>query len=489
MKEWEKWDKRLQTLEKKIRTSNKYQQEIAYKAPSSFKVFCGGLTIRSGVSLVPFDLYDYQEATSGIIDVTRKTQIIKCRQLGISEMMLAKLGHKAIPDPAFLATVFAQNQSDTSEFALRLSDMTYILQRQGLTMASDNKLEFSPRGGGRVLFRNSSTENPRSIPSVTYNVFDEAAFPPKIDLLYAASIPAQSMVGDAARTIIISTPNGTGNWFYDQMIEGNDVDILEIIEDIRAQKLPPFYVIYSRDRKSAKVIIHWRAHPIYGQQEDYLERVQAETNLPWDKVLQEYDLDFTQSEEILFPPHILVGCEQEEELTTLLYDGFYLGVDVATTGKDYTVATILGEYQGRLYEVDQYRERKRTKEYDIAHISQLIRQWAPNKVLVEKNHAGSVYLEELAIAHPDVDIEGITTSKPAKEAYIGRLQLYCERGAARMAKTTQSFYEISIFRRFPDGTMGAPSGKNDDCVISWALGVLAYGAPPPKDVIQLNLRR
>ncbi len=458
-----------------------------YVANPNYVEFAKNLIIRSGTKLCRFNLYDYQIKINQAVETHRRTQIIKCRQTGVSAWALSKLGHKAILNPAFMATVFAQNQSDTSEFALRLQNMVYHLKTQGLSTDSDNKLEFSPTGGGRVLFRNSASENPRGIPSVTYNVFDEAAFPANIDLLYAAAIPSQSMLGDEARTIIISSPNGVGNWFYDQMIDGNECDILQVIEDIRAQKLPPYYEVEDR-AGGVKCIVHWRAHPIYGKDDGYLEKVQAQTGLPWDKVLQEYDLDFTKSDEMVFDSGYIRLALDDEECPYEWCDAIFMGVDVATTGNDYTVATVLGLVDDTLYLLDYYRQRKQTSQYDIFQIGDLIERYKPDRVLIEKNHAGSVYVDDLADNHPDVFVEGLTTTKASKEAYMSKLKLTLERERIKIPKKNSVFRdELLQFRREPSGKLTAPNGKNDDCVMSLALAVYALGMEFDSDVLRVSL--
>ncbi len=480
-------EKKLLDLEKQLK-EKMGQIKNVYEPPRKFVDYCKTLKIRSGVQLMPFQLYDYQMKLNDCINKRRKVQVIKCRQTGITAFLLAKASHKAVTDPAFLATIFAQNQGDTSEFAVRLHNMVYSLKNAGLHMLTYNKLEFSPRNGGRILFRNSASENARSIPSVTYNIFDEAAFPPNIDLLYAASIPAQSMVGDDARTIIVSSPNGVGNWFYNQMVDGNECDILQIIEDIRKGKLPPYYEVIDK-AGNAKVIIHWRAHPIYGKQEDYLERVQAQTGLSWDKVLQEYDLDFTQSDEMVFASDHVRNALEDEQIPVDWCDAIFIGVDVATTGEDYTVATVLGMIDDSLYVLDMYRQKKQTSQYDIFKIGDLIEKYDPDCVLVEKNHAGSVYIEDLIEHHPDVLIKGMTTTRQSKESYISRLKLALERESVKFPSTYPIRDELLQFRREPSGKLTAPRGKNDDCVISLALGLTAYATELDDGMLRLLLKK
>lgn len=485
------FENRIKRLEQKARRSKQRKRVSTYKPDPNFPTFTKSLTIRSGVELVPFSLYYYQRRIAKAIERHRKVLIIKCRQLGASELLLALMGYNAIKDLAFLATVFAQNQGDTSEFAIRLSDMMYDLQRQGLVMQSDNKLEFNPAGGGRVLFRNSSSENPRSIPSVTWNVFDEAAFPPKIDLLYAASVPAQSMVGDKARTIICSTPNGVGNWFYNQMVEANDCDIMKVIKDVREGKIDPYQEVVDKNG-NVKIIVHWRAHPKYGKEKNYLERIQSETGLDWEKVLQEFDLDFTASDEIVFKSKTVEKMKGGEVLDKEEYEYIFAGLDVATSGSDYTTLVVIGYKDGQFTVLAMYHERSQTANYDLTEIGELLDQYSPDWVIVEKNHAGQVYLEDLNVSYPDLEIHGMTTSQSSKGAYIGRLNLYMQREFIKCDNPIVRT-EVSIFRKYPDGSMGAPSGKHDDTVIALALAIAAsveeLGDLSKKKTIKVEMSR
>ncbi|KKK97350.1 hypothetical protein LCGC14_2653620, partial [marine sediment metagenome] len=75
----------------------------------------------------------------------------------------------------------------------------------------DNKLSLVLANGSQVKAVSSSPTAGRS-EALTLLVLDEAAFIDKIDDIWAAAQPALSTGGDV---VVLSTPNGIGNWFHE----------------------------------------------------------------------------------------------------------------------------------------------------------------------------------------------------------------------------------------------------------------------------------
>ncbi len=477
----------MAVLERKARRAKaKKPGSSRYVCPSTFDDFAPQLKIRSGVDIIPFTPYWFQKRIVRAINKYPKTLIVKSRQQGITETVLGEIARKTIENRGFLATVYAKSQDDTSEFADRAKLMVEDLYKKGLVLESDNKLEFNVVGGGKTLFRNSKPSKARSIPSVALAFYDEAAFSDGIAEIVEASAPSQTMLGDRARSIFVSSPNGVGTWFYDQMVADNPVDILELIESVRAGEVEPYQEVVDNNG-NCKIILHWRAHPIFGADPDYLHKEAAKSGMSWDKILQEYDLDHSQSEEVVFRAELVTSClsKNQDEDAGLMpeledCDMFFLGVDVSGEGDDYTVAKLLGLYRGKLYEMrDGYRKHDGSSHYDVEHIDALIKRFNPTKTLVEKNNGGHIYLEDLISLNPDANIEGFYTSNSSKPNLIGRLKITMEKNILVLDDKSPAYGEISIYRKFPDGSMGAPRGggkkkkKYDDCVIAIALASVA----------------
>ena len=213
--------------------------------------FCCQLKVRSGGKITVFIPYDYQ------IDIVEKiksgnTIIAKSRQLGVSETVCSYLLWRAYTEPGYLAVIFSRTQTDSSLLARRVNRMITSI---GLSTKTDNLRDIELENGGRLLFKNSSPDCGRGLESVCDIFFDEYAFLDNDRHVYAAVIPSQQMVVDS-RLILVSTPNGTNNHFYELLKD----DLL----DIQISKLDNQPYIHWQDSGNwNKLLIHWKIHPIY----------------------------------------------------------------------------------------------------------------------------------------------------------------------------------------------------------------------------------
>ena len=108
------------------------------------------------------------------------------------------------------------------------------------------------------------------------------------------------MVGDKARVIIVSTPNGRANWFWQQFDRDNgDINADEIRKKIIKGDLPPFYY-WVDDVGTCKIFVHHKAHPIYGHDPDYLEKVKAKYKLTDQLLQREYNFGLDDTDATVF---------------------------------------------------------------------------------------------------------------------------------------------------------------------------------------------
>jgi phage terminase large subunit-like protein len=71
-----------------------------------------------------------------------------------------------------------------------------------------------------------------------------------------------------------------------------------------------------------------------------------------------------------------------------------MGIDTSLLGNDFTVVTILKQQDNHYELVKLYRERKKTHEYNIYRISELIEEYQPIRVGIEVNSSGQIYYED-----------------------------------------------------------------------------------------------
>ena len=162
---------------------------------------------------------------------------------------------------------------------------------EGLKFTTKSKTEVQPEGCGKIWFRPSTDNAARSLESVSDILIDEHSFIDNADELYASAAPTQEAVGDEARTIIASTMSESGKLsaFWQMFAADNPCDAEDMVERVKDGREEPF--TYWIDNAGwAKVLIHWKAHPIYSSIPDFLEKTKREKKLSQSKLEREYNL-------------------------------------------------------------------------------------------------------------------------------------------------------------------------------------------------------
>lgn len=437
--------------------------------------------INSGGRVVPFIPYDYQIKCIDLIEKNYLNVIAKGRQLGLSQIVCSWLLFRAITEPGFTAVIISKTQNDTSMLAGRIKQMAGQLSDY-FDLENESLMHLKIRNAGQLFFRNSTINSCRGIDSVSCIFFDEAAFIPDLPLIFSAATPALSMVGNRARIIFASTPNGLQNCpFGDRLISNNfdGIDPIEKCQEIREGKIAP-HQYFIDEIGTCKQLIHWRCHPIYSKRPNYIEEIAKRLNEPISKVAQEYDLSFTDVADAVFTAEIVRPCRTTQELT---YDNnclIYIGADFASSGKDYTVFTVFQEVQleeelePTLELIHMYRQQKGTIDSHILALGDLIDEYGAFAVGIETTGGlGLVALQRLAIDYRDVQFNDIKTTNASKLNMIEQLRYCLEKqwllfNEKRFSKFTN---ELLNFRRLDDVRLGAGGNGNDDIVMSSSFAI------------------
>jgi len=436
------------------------------RIPDTWAEFARRTKIRSGTKVIPFDPFWYQEKLVETVENNYGTIVVKGRQLGCTETMASYMLWRAAREPGFLGVVLSKGFADTSNIAKRIRAMADSAPDM-INLQTKNLTDLVLEGGGRILFRPSTPNGVRGLESVSMLVFDEAAFVPSIDLLFTAAIPSTEMCGEDARIVLMSTPWGRSGFFFERLNSNNgNLDILEEAEKVRSVGSDGWRC-WIDTAGWAKVLIHWRAHPIYSSDPNYIDTIKTRKQLTDTTARQEYDLEFESSEQNVFPAEYVRRCSNGNYEEPRSDGTYYIGVDTSTTGADYTVA-LVGRYErGCVHIVEMYRKRRMTLDYNLLKIGELIRTYNPLVVGIERNGCGQVYLEQLTKTNPGTRIEGLVTTKESKSEMITRI-LYALEQEAVSYPPSVIVDELMAYRR--DGIkLEAPPGMHDDTVMSLAF--------------------
>lgn len=458
---------KIQSLEKKTQEFLKKRgldETSKLEIPVVWEDFARMTSVRSAGEIVKFDPYPYQIELVNLVE-KRSVCVVKSRQLGISETVCSYMLWRACLNPGYLGVVFSKNQVDTSLLARRMKRM---IESIGLQTATENLGDIEILGKGRILFKNSKPDSGRGLESVVDVYLDEFAFQTYGKEILDTISPAQSMVGDKARVIIVSTPNGKAGCFYDLLSNGNgEVDIADLCEKASNGETEPFQY-WTDSGDWGKVLIHWRAHPIYGSNQNFLEDIHEKKKLSWQVIQQEYNLSFHESETNFYSADI-VKLNATGELSEPQPKTFYfVGVDTSTTGDDYSVCVVYKfDMDSSVFSlVHLYRKRQQTSQYHLFHIGEIIEMYNPTAIAVEvTGGTGQVYLEHLSQSHPHQRFHSIRTTGDSKPAMLDRIKLLLEQNKFRYPHSNQIVDELLNFKR--NGLkLEAARGKTDDIIMA-----------------------
>lgn len=447
----------------KIKPSTRSQQE-ALSVSTDFTEFASQCRILSGKRVIPFKLYDYQIELSRLLDTYRGVVCFKTRQLGITEVLACKFLHKACLNNAYKAAVLSIGQSETSEVCLRIRSMPSQIRQVSFSTNSLTTLTIAH--GGRVLFRPSTPNSLRSLASVSDILYDEAAFPKEIREIYAGATPSQDMVGDDARTAIVSTMSEEGklSWFWEMFESSNgDVDVESRIAKVKDGTAPPFD--YWVDENGwCKVLAHWKAHPVYSNIPNYLEKVKNEKKINDAKLQREYNLGIPESGGSLFVEFFINLCAVGQWRSPNRTRKYIAGVDPNFGGDDFYVCQVWDITVKPYNIVAEYRANNRSNEYNEEKTLELLDAYNPIITAVEKNSGGTIVLENLIKKRPKLRFEPVLTTATTKRINTDRLALALEFKEVGYPKEWEGVQEM---RKFSMLTRSATSG-HDDCISAWA---------------------
>lgn len=430
--------------------------------------------IRSGRRLVPFDPFPYQEKMVELIQGHYGTVAIKTRQMGFTELVASYFLWEAKDNPAYLAVVFSKTQSDTANIARRVRTMS--ASHPDIELETENLKDLKLKDGGRIVFKASTPHGARGLESVSAILFDECAFVPDIEEIYGSALPSTEMLGEDARIILLSTPNGAKGFYYQRAAEANgDRNLLDVCRQVRAGEVDPVQW-WVDDGGWVKFVVHWRAHPIYSQRPDYLGTIKKRQKLTEAQLQREYNLSFDEASNALFQPALVHSAQCGEWLPRRQQRQYLVGIDPSFGGEDYFVCQVWDCTEPPYSLVAEFRENRRTKDYYRDRCLRLFDEYQPVAIAIEQNSGGSLYIDEFMVLRPGLRIEPVVTTQRSKLVHTDRLVLLLERGHLRFPPEAPIGEEMINFQEMVNEATGtrkreAAFGKHDDTVMAAAIAM------------------
>lgn len=306
-------------------------------------------------------------------------------------------------------------------------------------------LEFEYGGRvGSLSFKSADSPDNLRGEGLDYVVVDEAAYQ-DADVWFEVLRPSLSDKRGGA--LLISTPNGVTNWFYQMYVFGQDPEQIEWAS--------------------------WRFPSSANPNMTKDEVASAESTMPELKFKQEYLAEFVSDAGGVFRnvENAAVLKALDEPVPGDLY---YAGLDWGRKN-DFTVISIFNHRGDQVY-LDRFSQIGWQVQRD--RVVTAYKKWNIVKFFAEANAAGSANIE--ALQAEGLPIEPIYMTNPVKTALIERYAANIERGNVRLLSSKERFGEQQVgemqaytIQRTKGGTQityNAAKGWHDDTVIGGALG-------------------
>ncbi len=419
--------------------------------------------IRSGGSIKPFKPFPIQQELVSSICVNQYTILLKSRQVGASETVCSYLLCRALTEPGFTAVVFSKTATDSGSLGKRIRAQAASIADSGIEFATESNSELAIKGLGTIYFLPATPRSARGIPSVSVVVLDEAAFLDGADQIFTAVQPTMATLGNdpvtGGKFIVMSTPNGLGNWFSSMWHQDDD--------------------------EWNKFKIHWKDIPIYAKDPKWAAKTQRKAKLSQRAWEQEYELSFTASEAQIFNPELVeLACNGETIEAGFMGREYLCAIDPAAGGDDYWCSIIMDITVLPYRVVNIFRQRHKSSDYCINQIIEQCENFMPVKVIVEKNGVGAIVSEVLSKKLARYMVEPYNTNRPNKISNTDRVAYMLEREELMLPR--EPFYqELLMFQQKENGDRRAGEGAHDDSVMALALAVQACATTPTTEWLDL----
>ena len=429
---------------------------------------------------VQFNLYPFQEGTLKLLQNNDRNIILKSRQLGISTLsagislwMMVFQKDKAI-------LVVATKQDTAKNLVTKVKFMYDNLPSWlQIGFTENNKLALRLKNGSQVKAVSAASDAGRS-EAISLLIIDEAAFieENRIEEIWGSS---QQTLSTGGKAIVLSTPNGTGNFFHRMWNKAE-----EGTNGFTPIRLP------------------WTVHP--ERNEEW--RTKQDDELGPRMAAQECDCDFTTSGNVVFESEIMNFIEKTNICEPIERRGlegglhiweypdytrkYMITADVARGDSlDYSAFHIIDIEESK--QIGEFKGQIGTKEFGHMLVAMATEYnnallvvenanigWNTIQVVIDKGYNNLYYSPKgdaatnadafLARGYDITDttkmVPGFTMSMKTRPLTIGKLDAYLrEKSILIQGKRTLEEMRTFIWK---NGRAEAQTGYNDDLVMSLA---------------------
>jgi hypothetical protein len=347
------------------------------------------------------------------------------------------------------------------------------------TIEADNKLSLKFKNGSQIKAVSSSTTGARS-EALSLLIIDEAAFIRNIEEIWIASQATLSTGGGA---VVLSTPNGVGNWFHQTWADAE--------ADING-----FHTIK----------LHWNVHP----DRDQSWRNEQTQLLGERGAAQECDCDFVSSGHTVVDGPLLLEYDAQtiEPIEKRGFDHGYWVWEYPDYSRDYIVVADVARGDGAdfsAFHVFDVADVRQVAEYkgkippnDFGNMLVTVAsEWNTALLAIENANIGWAAIQPVIDrAYPNLHytykddgytdatvqlnkgydmkdksqmVPGVTTSSRTRPLMISALEMYM-REKTPIIRSKRLIQELLVFI-WLNGKAQSQQGYNDDLVMSFCIAL------------------
>jgi hypothetical protein len=433
---------------------------------------------------IKFDLYDFQEKCIKEFNKNRYNIILKSRQLGISTLSAGYSLWTMLFHNDKNVLVIATGKDVAKNLVTKVRVMYDGLPSWLKTSTEEiNKLSLRFTNGSQIKAIASNESAGRS-EALSLLIIDEAAFVDRIDDIWTASQQTLATGGDA---IVLSTPNGVGNWFHKQWMGAED-----------------------GTNEFNTIKLHWTNHP----DRDQTWRDEQDKVLGPSQAAQECDADFLTSGQSVVDPAILQWYKDtmaEAPVEELGIDrgmwifrqpdytkDYIVVADVARgDGADYSACQVfevddmeqVAEYKGQLGTTDygNFLIEVSTKYNDALLVVENNNiGWATLQTIIDRGYKNLFYMsKDLQVVDTEHNmsnkyrsqdnsmVPGFSTTTKTRPLIVAKMEEYTREKLVKL-HSNRLIDELFVFiykQGIIHSKAQAMDGYNDDLVMSYSIAL------------------
>lgn len=429
---------------------------------------------------IKFELYPFQANTVEEFKAHDYNIVLKCRQMGISTLVAGYSLWLMLFHSDKNILVIATKQDVAKNLVTKVRFMNDNLPSWlKVVCTEDNRLSLRFKNGSQIKAVASSPDAGRS-EALSLLIIDEVAFVDDIDLIWTS---AQSTLSTGGKAILLSTPNGVGNFFHKTWTEAE-----------------------AGENKFHTIKLHWSLHPDYNE----AWRKEQDVSLGKRKAAQECDCDFISSGNTVIEPELLAwykATHVKDPIEKRGIDHGYWLWEYPNYETQYLVSADVGRGDStdfsafqvidvkNLKQVGEYKGKVGTKIFGkmlvavatefnnaVLIIENANIGWAVLQEAIDLNYANLFYSSS-DLQYVDVEVQmtnkinrqeknmkpGFTTSLKSRPLMISKMEAYM-REKSVIIQSTRTVDELFVFV-WNGPKAEAASGYNDDLVMSLSIGL------------------